>query len=380
VRLLYLTPGCFDKGGISRYSRYQIRAWREILGKENVQVLSLLGPDAESIEEHFEVDWFGGKVSIGTKVLLTARAFLGAFGRQADIVHVAHLSFSGIARAAASLVGGLSVVNVYGVEVWTHPRWHSVWGLRQADAVLSDCHWTARYMEEQGLRPPSSTRVFWDCVDLEKFSPGSPDPSVLSRYGIPDPATGVNLMTLGRMSPDAAYKGYERLLEVFIRVAPTAKSLRLIFAGRGDLVKRLGDRARDSGLGDRVFFTGMVHERDLPDVYRCAGIFSLISDRGLGTGEGIPLTPLEAAACGIPIMVGNQDGTQEAVMEGVNGHIFDPFDPEAQGKALLELVADPERRAAMGRAARVRIENEFAYPMFLEKHRQLFAELLPQIR
>jgi phosphatidylinositol alpha-1,6-mannosyltransferase len=100
----------------------------------------------------------------------------------------------------------------------------------------------------------------------------------------------------------------------------------------------------------------------------------------LGGGEGIPLTPLEAAACGVPILVGNQDGSQEAVIEGMNGQIFDPFDLEAQGKAILELVADPERRAAMGRAARVRIEDEFAYPAFLEKHRQLIAELFPRVR
>ena len=42
-RILYLTPGCFDKGGISRYSRYQIECLREIHGEAAVTVQSLLG-------------------------------------------------------------------------------------------------------------------------------------------------------------------------------------------------------------------------------------------------------------------------------------------------------------------------------------------------
>ena len=55
----------------------------------------------------------------------------------------------------------------------------------------------------------------------------------------------------------------------------------------------------------------MVHEDDLPKFYRASRIFTLVSDRGKGRGEGIPLTPLEAMACGSPIIVGNQDGSQE---------------------------------------------------------------------
>ena len=47
MKILYLTPGCFDKGGISRYNRYQIQALRMLAGAENVFVFSLLGPGLE---------------------------------------------------------------------------------------------------------------------------------------------------------------------------------------------------------------------------------------------------------------------------------------------------------------------------------------------
>ena len=74
MKLLFLTPGCFDKGGISRYSRYQIKAWREILGEENVHVLSLLGPDENSFEEAFPVTFSAGGVAWMHKIRFTAMA------------------------------------------------------------------------------------------------------------------------------------------------------------------------------------------------------------------------------------------------------------------------------------------------------------------
>lgn len=370
-KLVYLTPGCFDKGGISRYTRYQIRAWREILGEGNVRVLSLLGPDSESIEEPFQADWHGGGVTSQTKVELSLRALQMALSELGPILHAGHMNFAGVARAIASLTGGKLLVNVYGLEVWTYPRWHSTLGLRHADEVISDCHWTAKYVEDHKLRPPGSTKVFWDCVDLEKFTPGAPAPEVLQRYGIPDPSTGFNLMSLGRMSPDASHKGFDRLFEMFRLVAAKAPQVRLIYAGRGGLIEVLKEKAAGAGLADRVFFTGMVHEDHLADVYRAAHLFSLISDRGIGRGEGIPLTPLEAAACAVPIFVGNHDGSQEAVEEGVNGHIFDPFDLDSQATSLLKIVTDRQLRDKMAIAARARIEAEFSYPTFVEKHRAL---------
>ena len=48
TKYLYITPGCFDKGGISRYSRYQITAIREIFGYDKVSVFSLLGKNKHS--------------------------------------------------------------------------------------------------------------------------------------------------------------------------------------------------------------------------------------------------------------------------------------------------------------------------------------------
>ena len=81
-----------------------------------------------------------------------------------------------------------------------------------------------------------------------------------------------------------------------------------------------------------------IHNNDLPKFYNSAFVFSLVSDRGIGRGEGIPLTPLEAMSCGTPIIVGNHDGSQEAIFPKItNGFLINPFDLQAHEKNILEL-------------------------------------------
>jgi phosphatidylinositol alpha-1,6-mannosyltransferase len=147
---------------------------------------------------------------------------------------------------------------------------------------------------------------------------------------------------------------------------------RLLFAGSGDLIKDLQDEAAQLGIREKVFFLGSIAEDDLPHVYRAAHVFSLVSDRGQGRGEGIPLTPLEAAACGVPIIVGNQDGSQEAVAsDDSNGYVIDPFDVEHHSEVLRLLTADKGLREVMAQDARRVVERDMAYTVFREKHRML---------
>jgi phosphatidyl-myo-inositol dimannoside synthase len=266
------------------------------------------------------------------------------------------------------------VIQVYGTETWTPrpERPDIAWGMRRCNYAISDAHFTANYVEEVGLRPKSSVWVMWDPVDIERFKPGPPDGTILAKYGIPSPDRFFNILTLGRLGTKAIYKGYVRLLEAF-RKLPLHS--RLIYGGGGDLRPVLETRAGELGVADRVIFAGFVREEDLPDVYRSGSVFCLVGDRGHGRGEGIPLTPLEAAACGIPILVGNQDGSREAVEQGVNGFALDPLDLDEIARQLIRLLEDENRRRDMGRAARARIEREHAYPIFRERMRSFLSQL-----
>ncbi|NET36067.1 MAG: glycosyltransferase family 4 protein, partial [Cyanothece sp. SIO1E1] len=171
MKILYLTPGCFDKGGISRYNRYQITALREIFGTEQIRVLSLLGPEKDSFEDHFEVKWHGKENGFGEKIRFVKKAFLEVLQWQPTLIVTAHVNFSGLAVVLGRIAKSQTILNVYGLEVWSGLSRDAEFGLRRVDQVIADCHYTARYIEEAGYRSKDSTKVIWDCVDLERFQP-----------------------------------------------------------------------------------------------------------------------------------------------------------------------------------------------------------------
>ncbi len=119
----------------------------------------------------------------------------------------------------------------------------------------------------------------------------------------------------------------------------------------------------------------MVHEEDMSKFYSAATIFSLVSDRGVGRGEGIPLTPLEAMACGTPIIAGNHDGSQEAIIDERNGSCIDPFDFDKHKAVMVDLLENDLLRQSKGKAAMEIAHEHFSYRGFKEKHHQFLIKI-----
>lgn len=379
MKITYLTPGVFDKGGISRYCRYQINVLRELLGRENVQVISRSGPkhDDTDFEMQFDVTWQGSghEMSFAAKNAFLRAAILHSLDFRPDLIWAAHLYYSSFCYILAKAIRAYSLVQVYGREVWTHQPWRPdiFWGLEHCDFITSDSHFTAEYVtHHRNIRRGIS--VMWDPVDVDRFSPvkSDLDDAIVSRYGIPIGNDSPIILTLGRLKKETIYKGYSRLLSVF---AHLPKNVYLVFGGGGDLIDVLREQAKALGVQDRVIFTGFIADSDLPAVYRAASVFCLIGDRGPERGEGVPLTPLEAAACGIPIIVGNQDGSREAVIQGKTGYAIDPFELDEIKHLLLHLITDATSRNELGKNARNRIEEDHSLLAFSRHHQQLLCSI-----
>jgi alpha-maltose-1-phosphate synthase len=106
--------------------------------------------------------------------------------------------------------------------------------------------------------------------------------------------------------------------------------------------------------------------------------------------EPFGLVNVEAMACGTPVVASAVGGIPEIVVEGETGHLVaftpgdddfgSPSDPAAFAAALADaanrLLADPARAASMGRAARARVEAEFAWPAIARRTMELYARLL----
>jgi len=375
MRILYLSPGCFDMGGISRYNRYQIQALREIVGPENVKVLSLLGKENGGFKENFEVYWTANGIRPHQKVRYIFKSFSICLSWKPNIILCAHVNLSGLANVLANTIGAISVLNTYGLEIWSDLTKGAAWGLEKSKYIISDCHYTANYLVDQKTRTGKNISVIWDCVNLNDFNPKAVNPALIRKYDLPDPGKYFNILTLGRLSYTARHKGYERLIQVFKQVVEEENKARLIFAGKGDFVPELKKLVSQSHLENKVHFTGMVDDDDLADVYSSAHLFSLVSDRGKNRGEGIPLTPLEAMACGTPIIVGNQDGSQEAVIDNKNGFVIDPFDTEMHKTIILDLIRNKEKLYSLEKETTKIASDYFSYHHFKSKHVDLLKKL-----
>lgn len=359
----YLTPGVFDMGGIARYGRYQIDALRELVGARAVRVTSMLGPEPGGFETPFPVDFYAGGNRLAHKALFTAASLTMLAPRA--LYWSAHLHYAPLVVAYAKASLGVPVVNIYGLEVWSKPSRASRAALSKS-WVVSDCHATLDYAVSTGMVERRRAAVIWDPVDLERFHPAPPDCALAERYGLSNDGR-FRVMFLGRLSRGAMHKSPDALIRAFAR-ADLPKEAELLIAGSGDRLEELKTLAIALGLGERARFLGRIPEGDLAGLYRLASLFVLVSRRYDGGGEGIPLTPLEAAACGVPIVVGNEDGSREAVVDGETGFVLPSRDEEALSAVLERCAKEPALVHRLGEGAARRAAESFSYERFVKEH------------
>ena len=110
---------------------------------------------------------------------------------------------------------------------------------------------------------------------------------------------------------------------------------------------------------------------DIHSVLSSATIIALPSYR-----EGFPKALIEAAACGRAVVTTDVPGCRDAIEEGLTGILVPVKDANSLAKAIKSLLDDPERCAEMGRAGRKRAEDIFDVNMVVEKHMEIYQELL----
>ena len=107
--------------------------------------------------------------------------------------------------------------------------------------------------------------------------------------------------------------------------------------------------------------------RDLPQILRGLDIFVQPS-----LWEGLPLALLMAMGAGLPVVASRVSGSQEAVVDGVNGCLVEPGDPDALARAILELARHPEARQRLGAAARRTVAAQYSLEAMLRRLEELY--------
>jgi glycosyltransferase involved in cell wall biosynthesis len=257
--------------------------------------------------------------------------------------------------------------------------------LRRVKLLLTcSDHVRARVLERfPEIAPHAAT--LWNGVDARFLDVAS------------DPGASSTILFVGRLAPE---KGVHLLLEAFDRIADRHPEARLELVGAPDfspkefvdpfdrdpVIRPLAPwfaqpqawRRHLEGLAarrpGRIVLRGALLNRELPAVMAPAGIFAFPTI----WHEPFGMPPVEAMAAGLPVVAGRAGALPETVDHGRTGLLVERGSVEALAEALDSLLADPQRRRAMGEAGRARVQERFRWDTLADRLLDLYRAHCPR--
>jgi sugar transferase (PEP-CTERM/EpsH1 system associated) len=216
--------------------------------------------------------------------------------------------------------------------------------------------------------PAGTIEVLYNGVDLGRFGRGAPRPgeqadaraAIRHAWGL-----GPEAFVVGSVGRLVAVKNYALLLRAFAAAGLARRGGHVVLAGEGAERAALEALAQALGIGAQVHLLG--HREDVHRLLPGFDLFVLPS-----VSEGMSNTLLEAMAAGVPPLASAVGGNAEIVRAGVDGRIFPSGDEPALVRELVELEASPALRAALGAAARERVQAAFDIRAMVERYEQLY--------
>lgn len=195
-------------------------------------------------------------------------------------------------------------------------------------------------------------------VDLQEFAPVDRE---RARRGLGLAPDDFVVLQLGRLVPR---KGVDNVVLAVAQLRRIPRLKLLIVGGdapepdeaRTPEIGRLRALAQEAGVADRVIFTGQRRRDALPACYCAADVFVTTP-----WYEPFGITPLEAMACGVPVIGAGVGGIKFSVADGVTGFHVPPRDPAALAARIAQLHANPALAHALGRAGMRRVRTMFTW-------------------
>ncbi|MGX4655443.1 glycosyltransferase [Micromonospora sp. SCSIO 07396] len=291
-----------------------------------------------------------------------------------EVVH-AHFWMSGLAALAAGRQTGVPVVQTYHALGTVKRRHQGVQDTSPArrigyerelgcavDRVVAQCSDEVGELVRLGV-PRSRMTVVPSGVNLDTFAPLGP--------AVDRDADRPRVLTVGRL---VERKGFQTVIRAMALV-PDAECVVVGGPPAGLLetdpcARRLRALAGTCGVADRVRLVGAVPREEMGRWYRSADV--LVAAPWY---EPFGLTPLEAMACGVPVVGTAVGGIRDTVVDGVTGDLVPARDPQALGDALAGLLGDPARRYGYATAALQRARRSYSWATAADRLTEVYAEV-----
>ncbi len=231
------------------------------------------------------------------------------------------------------------------------------------DGIVTISEGIRQVLLEEGI-PPARVRCVHSAVDVEQYRIERDREWFGREFGVP-----VTAPVIGVIAQLIPRKGHRFLLDITPELASRFPGLRIIFFGKGPLDGELRDGIARRGLGDRVQLAGF--RDDMPRILPC---LDLVAHPALMEGLGVSL--LQAAACGVPMVAARAGGIPEIVRHGVNGYLVPPGNSRELANAIADLLSSPERAARMGAAGLELVRREFSIDSMVNGNLGVYEEML----
>jgi D-inositol-3-phosphate glycosyltransferase len=238
---------------------------------------------------------------------------------------------------------------------------------RTVDRIVAQCSDEVAELVRLGL-PRSRITVVPSGVNQRRFAPRGP--------AVPRAPGMRRVLTVGRMVPRKGFEDVVRAMrhipgaECVIVGGPPAADL-----AREPYARHLTDLAASLGVGDRIRLVGAVPAEDMASWYRSADVVVAAP-----WYEPFGLTPLEAMACGVPVVAAAVGGLTDTVVDGRTGELVPPCDPRRLGTVVRGLLDDGRRRLAYSAAGLDRVRRCYSWPRAAARLEALYREVQPAVR
>ena len=236
---------------------------------------------------------------------------------------------------------------------------------RLATRIIAVSEQTKRDLVRQYAVPPQKIKVVHEAVDERFSNRASADEALRTRRKYAGGRRYV--LALGNIQPR---KNLGRLVEAYALLTSAgmvAEDIALVIAGQAQRgASEVFDQVAARGLADKVCFPGYVADDDLPALYRGAEVFVHPS-----LYEGFGLPPLEAMACGTPVVCSNASALPEVIGQGAA--LVDPYDTDALAETLGTLLNDGARRRDLSASGLARAA-QFSWERTAQETLQVYRE------
>lgn len=238
---------------------------------------------------------------------------------------------------------GEEIVQDYGGRLYGLCKARFLKGLGRAVAVSRHTRDALLARGGPGLR----VAVIPNAVDGAEFRPMPRDPALRARWGLAGKRV---MLTVARLE---ARKGHDRVIQALPAILERVPDAHYLVCGDGEEAGRLRAMVADRGLQQAVTFISHVPQGELCAVYNLADLFVMPNRRmANGVTEGFGIVFLEAGACGVPVIGGNDGGVPDAIRDGETGFLVDGDDVDAIAARAVRLLTDAGLARAMGEAGR----------------------------